>query len=179
MMKKSIAASLLVMALAFGTVGVATAAEVNDAWLTTKTKIALMTADGVSATGLNVDTVKGVVTLHGKVRTEAEKAKAEEVAKGIEGVTSVKNLLQVVPASQEKAVDASDDVLKSNLERAWKADKALSESGVSVASVNEGVVLLSGSAKSVEAHLYAIEAARKVAGVKRVSSEVTVSDSRN
>jgi hyperosmotically inducible periplasmic protein len=178
-MKKSTAASVLVLALSVGAAGFAAAAEVSDAWLTTKTKIALMTADGVSATGLNVDTVKGVVTLHGKVTTEGEKAKAEEVAKGIEGVTSVKNLLQVVPASQEKAVDATDDVVKSNLERAWKADKALSESGVSVASVNKGVVLLSGSAKSVEAHLHAIEAARKVAGVKRVSSEVTVSDSSN
>jgi hypothetical protein len=55
-----------------------------------KTKIALMTTDNVSAADLNVDTVKGVVTLHGKVATEGEKAKAEQVAAKIDGVKSVK-----------------------------------------------------------------------------------------
>ena len=45
----------------------ALAADMPDAWITMKTKIALMTTDNVSAADLNVDTVKGVVTLHGKV----------------------------------------------------------------------------------------------------------------
>jgi osmotically-inducible protein OsmY len=40
--------------------------------------------------------------------------------------------------------------------------------------VNKGVVLLSGSAKTLDAHLRAVEVARKVPGVHRVSSEVTV-----
>ena len=75
----------------------AMAAETPDAWITMKTKIALMTADDVSTMDLNVDSVKGVVTLHGKVATEAEKAKAEQVTLKVGGVHAVKNLLQVVP----------------------------------------------------------------------------------
>ena len=57
--------------------GLASAADTPDAWVTMKTKVSLMTTEGLSAMDLNVDTVKGVVTLHGKVATEAEKAKAE------------------------------------------------------------------------------------------------------
>ena len=57
-----------------------------DAWITAKTKLALLTTEGVRGTAVNVDTVLGKVTLHGKVRSAEEKANAESVAKKIEGV---------------------------------------------------------------------------------------------
>ena len=64
--------------------GVALAAPAGaatpDAWITTKTKLALLTTEGVSGTAIHVDTVLGRVTLHGKVRSAEEKAKAESVA---------------------------------------------------------------------------------------------------
>ena len=149
----------------------------QDAWITMKTKIALMTADNVSTSDLNVDTVKGAVTLHGKVETAAEKANAERVTKGIEGVTSVQNLLQVVAPSNEKMTEAKDDDISTRVKDAFKADAVLKDSGVAVTSVNKGVVLLGGRAKSIEAHLKAIETARSVAGVRRVATQVTVADS--
>ena len=65
--------------------GVATAADTPDAWVTRKTKVSLMTTEGVSTKDLNVDTVNGIVTLHGMVASEAERAKAESVAAGIDG----------------------------------------------------------------------------------------------
>ena len=49
------------------------AADMPDSWITVKTKIALMTTEGVSTRDLNVDTVHGLVTLHGKVSVETEK----------------------------------------------------------------------------------------------------------
>ena len=61
------------------TSGVATAAT-PDAWVTMKTKVSLMTTDGLNTKDLNVDTVDGVVTLHGQVATEAQKVRAGEVA---------------------------------------------------------------------------------------------------
>jgi len=48
------------------------------------------------------------------------------------------------------------------------------DSGISVASVNKGVVLLSGKAKSLESHLEAVQVASAVKGVRRVSTEVQV-----
>ena len=44
---------------------------------------------------ITVDTTDHVVVLKGSVRSAAAKAKAGEIAKGTEGVTSVVNLLVV------------------------------------------------------------------------------------
>lgn len=150
--------------------------QTKDAWLTVKTKIALMTADKVDAMDLNVDTRNAVVTLHGKVATETEKGEAERVARGIDGVQSVTNLLQVVPEAKRKAVNASDDQVKHEVSTALDAEPLLKDSSIKVASVNNGVVLLKGEAKTYAAHLKALEVARGVSGVKRLSSEVTVND---
>ncbi len=114
-LKHSVLAGVLVIALA-APAGAAT----PDAWITTKTKLALLTTEGVSGTAINVDTVLGKVTLHGKVRSAEEKAKAENVAKKIDGVLEVRNLLQVVPPQREKAVQLSDDALKQRVEKALR-----------------------------------------------------------
>ena len=87
-------------------------ASTSDAWITTKTKLSLLTTEGVSGTAINVDTVLGRVTLHGKVHSAEEKAKAEAITQKIEGVTSVHNLLQVVAPRHEQAMQLSDDALE-------------------------------------------------------------------
>ena len=130
--------------------------------------------EGLSTSDLNVDTVKGIVTLHGKVATEAEKAQAETVARGIDGVGDVKNLLQVVPSAQREVVERSDDAIKKGVDDAFKANRRVNKSGIVVASVNKGVVLLSGKTQSLEAHLEAVEVAHAVKGVRRVATEVEV-----
>jgi osmotically-inducible protein OsmY len=147
-----------------------------DAWITAKAKMALLTTEGVSGTAINVDTVDGNVTLHGKVASAAEKAKAEAEAKKIDGVRQVRNLLQVVPESVEKTVKASDEELKDRVQKALEDDARLESSSISVQSVNDGVVLLSGKADSVTAHLTALEDAARVPGVRRVASEIESPD---
>ena len=67
---------------------------VSDSWITSKTKIALFADSRVPGTSVNVETTKGTVFLRGKVDNAAAKAAAEEITKGIEGVTAVKNELQ-------------------------------------------------------------------------------------
>jgi hyperosmotically inducible protein len=155
-------------------VGVAKAADTPDSWVTMKTKVSLMTTEGVTTSDLNVDTVNGVVTLHGKVASEAQKAKAGDVARRIDGVKEVKNLLQVVPKSERAVVERSDDQIKAGVEAAFKANRRVNDSGIKVASVNKGVVLLSGKTKSWEAHLESVQVADAVRGVRRVSTEVEV-----
>jgi hyperosmotically inducible protein len=152
----------------------ARAADTSDSWVTTKTKIALMTTDGVSTSHLNVDTVHGVVTLHGMVPTAADKTKAEEVARGIDGAKQVKNLLQVVPKSQRAVVEKTDDDIKASVEAAFKANHRIQTSDIKVSSVTKGVVLLSGKTKSLSTYLESVQVADAVKGVRRVSSEVEV-----
>ena len=168
---KIVVSAVLVLICAQGT---ARAADTPDTWLTMKTKVSLMTTDGVRTSDLNVDTVNGIVTLHGKVATEAEKEKAADVARHVDGVKDVKNLLQIVPKSQRAVVERSDDAIKSSVEAAFKANHRINDSGIKVASVNKGVVLLSGKTKSLEAHLESVQVADAVRGVRRVSTEVEV-----
>jgi len=173
--KYSILAVVLGAALA-SLAAPAGAAAMPDAWITTKTKLALLTTEGAGGTAVKVDTILGRVTLHGKVSSAEEKAKAESVAQKIDGVQGVRNLLQVVAARHEKAVQVSDDALKPRIEHALQTDPSLKSSAISVKSVNQGVVLLAGTAKTLSAHLRAVEVASGVSGVRRVASEIQSPD---
>ena len=165
------------LALALFSAGPSRAAtEAPDAWITTKVKMALLTAENVPVTAINVDTVDGRVTLHGVVATDAEKANAETAARSIDGVSTVQNLLQVVPASRKEAVKVADAQLQKNVEAVLTRDAALEDSSVKVASVHDGVVLLSGKTTTLSGHRRALEDARAVPGVKRVSSEIQSPD---
>ena len=68
---------------------------VNDGWLWVKTRFDLAAADDLRDSTINVDVDKAVVTLSGTVASAAQKTRAEQVAKSVEGVTSVKNNLKV------------------------------------------------------------------------------------
>jgi osmotically-inducible protein OsmY len=85
-------------------------------------------------------------------------------------------LLQVVPAKKQSAAAASDDAVKDRVSKALKADGALEGSSISVQSVNDGVALLGGEAKTMSAHLRAVEDASRVPGVRRVTSEIKSPD---
>lgn len=67
----------------------------NDGWLWVKTRFELATADDLRDSTINVDVDNDVVTLTGTVANAAQKARAEAVAKAVEGVKSVRNQLRV------------------------------------------------------------------------------------
>jgi hyperosmotically inducible protein len=67
----------------------------KDATITATVKTKLATVKGVIANDINVDTNDGVVTLKGSVPDEAQKARAEEVARETAGVKRVVNELTV------------------------------------------------------------------------------------
>jgi hypothetical protein len=63
--------------------------------LTGKIKSKMALDDMVKAADINVDTVNGVVTLSGRVRSEAERQRAVQLAKETDGVKSVTDHLVV------------------------------------------------------------------------------------
>jgi osmotically-inducible protein OsmY len=170
------------VAAAFAVISLATAvhakSQAPDAWLTTKAKIAVLSSVGTSGTSIHVDTVNGRVTLHGTVRDPSEKRAAEEAARKIDGVTEVRNLIQVVPAKAEKRVAASDDQIRDKVKDALKRDSALENASIQVQSVNNGTVLLAGKADNLQEHLRALQDARSIAGVKKVASEIETPDAK-
>jgi len=64
---------------------------VDDTVITTKVKAAIFNEPSLKVTQINVETFKGTVQLSGFVRSQADINKAVEIARGVGGVTSVKN----------------------------------------------------------------------------------------
>jgi len=68
---------------------------VDDAVITTKVKAAFAADPTVKATEINVETYKGDVQLSGFVAEAGDASKAVQIARGVQGVTSVKNDIRV------------------------------------------------------------------------------------
>lgn len=66
----------------------------TDATISSRVKLALAADELVKARNIDVDTVRGVVTMNGTVSNAAEKAQALKLAKQVEGVVEVKNNLK-------------------------------------------------------------------------------------
>jgi BON domain-containing protein len=67
----------------------------SDGWLWVKTRGALMAADDLEESGINVDVNNGVITLRGTVPSKEQVQKADAAAKGISGNKGVQNQLKV------------------------------------------------------------------------------------
>ena len=92
-------------------------AVTTDAWITTRAKTALLATEGLPEATINVDTVNGRVTLHGRVRTADEKARAEDAVRNVDGVKGVRNILQVVGGSRARLVKHTDSEIRKGSSR--------------------------------------------------------------
>jgi osmotically-inducible protein OsmY len=73
---------------------------VDDTTITTRVKTAMLNDPAVGGLRIDVDTFKGVVTLSGRVKNQAERDQALALARKIDGVVEVKDALQVIPEGQ-------------------------------------------------------------------------------
>jgi len=101
-MTKRIASAVFTATVAFTIVGCSStptresAGEyIDDAAITTKVKAAFAADPTVKATEINVETFKGDVQLSGFVAQPQDAQRAAELARGVKGVTSVKNDIRV------------------------------------------------------------------------------------
>jgi osmotically-inducible protein OsmY len=67
----------------------------DDTAITTKVKAAIFNEPSLKSAEINVETFKGTVQLSGFVSSRADINKAVELARGVKGVTSVKNDMRV------------------------------------------------------------------------------------
>ena len=79
---------------ATGTTGKA----ISDGWIKSKIAAQYVTEDSLDNSDIDVDVSKGAVALKGAVRTAAAKDRATAIAKGTDGVKSVKNDLKIDPS---------------------------------------------------------------------------------
>jgi hyperosmotically inducible protein len=145
--------------------------EVKDSWITSKTKLGLISDKRVSARQIKVETQAGVVTLRGKVASADERNAAEEIAKEVSGVKSVRNTLEIVPDANRKALDAKDGEVTRAVSGRLDTDAQLKGAHIKVR-VDNGMVTLIGTVPNARAKDRAVEMARKVPGVRAVRNEL-------
>jgi len=72
-----------------------TAEYVDDSVITAKVRAALVAEPDLKSTEINVETVKGTVTLSGVVRSKENMEKAVKVTRGVKGVHRINNDMRV------------------------------------------------------------------------------------
>lgn len=70
---------------------------VDDAGITTLVKARMAESKLVSATSISVETLNGTVMLSGFAKSATEKAAAENIARGVNNVKSVRNEIVIRP----------------------------------------------------------------------------------
>lgn len=152
-------------------------ALINDSWLTAKTKIALAADARVKGRQIDVETTKGLVMLRGKVDSDTAKHAAEDIAKGIDSVKSVKNDLQVVAPSTREAVEDKDDAITARVQKKIAKDSHLKNADMAV-QTNAGVVSLTGEVPDLMTSAHASWTAWFVPGVKSVKNDLTLKEKK-
>ena len=72
-------------------------AYIDDAGITTLVKSRFFEDKDVAGSSIGVETLKGTVMLSGFAKSALERNKAETIARGVKGVTSVRNEIAVRP----------------------------------------------------------------------------------
>ena len=72
-------------------------AYIDDATITTQVKARMLSNSDVSGTSISVETLNGTVILSGFATSSTEKATAESIPRGVNGVTEIRNEIVVRP----------------------------------------------------------------------------------
>ncbi len=92
----SLAGLMLITLFACATPAGRSAGQViDDSTITTKVKALILEDSFTKGLAISVTTFNGKVTLTGGVETAAQKRKAEEISRSVDGVTGVNNTLEI------------------------------------------------------------------------------------
>ena len=176
-------AGLVIVALALGACSATRTQQsagevVDDTVLTAKVKTALIEDPVTKARQIDVETYRGVVQLGGFVDNQEQKARAGEIARGVTGVTEVRNDLKIADADQSTVGETVDDALiTSQVKAKLIADSRTGAWQINVKSEG-GNVQLMGFVDDENVKQAAGEVARSVDGVKSVDNDLEIRQSR-
>jgi hyperosmotically inducible periplasmic protein len=148
---------------------------ITDTYLTSKAKIALFSDNRIKGRQIDVQTTNGQVMLRGTVDSDAAKQAAEGIAKGLEGVKSVKNDLEVVAPSAQEAIEEKDEVLTAHVQENMAKEADLKNADIAV-QTNAGVVSLTGEVQDIMTSAQASWIAWQVPGVQSVKNDLMVKE---
>jgi hyperosmotically inducible protein len=150
----------------------------ND-WVTAKVKATLLFHSKVSA-GTEVTVKDGVVTLDGTADSLNQKNLTADYARGVDGVTDVKNHMTISTApsdttkNKDKAMEEIDDAsITAQIKMALLFDRSTSSLKTTVKTTN-GVVMLTGKATTNTERDHVTNVVSDIKGVKSVKNRMTL-----
>lgn len=146
---------------------------IDDAVLNSKVKAELVKDPMTKAADINVDVHDGVVQLSGFVDSDAARTEAEAVTKRVEGVTTVRNNLQLQSGQRTAGRVVDDAAITAKVKSALIANPLTKAHEIKVDTEN-GTVQLSGFVDSPDAKMEAARAAQSVPGVASVNNGIEV-----
>lgn len=177
---------------------------IDDSMITTKVKGKLLGDKQTRLDNIEIETVNGVVNLTGSSPSKSNASRAVALAKQVQGVKSVKNNITIDPTNAARAKDNTDQrkntvaesgvpasgaksgsggkrsdqpmkdtEITTKVKAKFVEDKTVSAMDIHVKTVN-GVVQLTGNAKSRDEATKAAEIARGTEGVKSVKNNIKV-----
>ncbi len=151
--------------------------EHSDAWVNLKVNSTLLFHRNVNASGTQVGVRDGVVTLRGEADSGAQKERTAEYARDVDGVKGVNNEMTVVSKPSGRASEIAGDIDDASITAQVKTVLLLQRSTSAIRTkvvTNDGVVTVSGKAKSDVERSLVTRLASDVRGVKRVSNDMTI-----
>lgn len=154
--------------------GERTAGEVvDDLSIAAQTKTALAADSTTDAIKIDVEVDKSHVQLNGFVDSPEERARAEEIVRGINGVASVENNLKIQPRDRTTGEYVDDKVLIAEVKAALAQDPVAHTLKIDI-EADQGVISLGGHVDSAAEREAAYKAAVQVAGVVKVINNLDV-----
>ena len=149
--------------------------EHSDAWMAFKIRSRLLVKGEVSAASTKVAVVNGNVTLTGTAENEAQKELTTAYAKDIDGVKMVTNELVVSGTAPSQTVGESidDASITTQVKFALLSHKSTSALKTKVVTT-DGVVRVTGDAKSDAEKALVSKLAHDVRGTKSVTNDMIV-----
>lgn len=180
-MRKSIATIALLALAALPAMGADLKGEARDAWITGKIETIYLLNAHLNGFGIDTDVKNGAVHLTGKVESSIDRDLAGELARGVDGVASVRNDLvidakarQPVKQGERSFADWVDDATTT----AEVKSRLLANGNTHALKIdvdtNRDVVTLKGTVSSAEEKQLAEQLARNARDVKDVRNLLAV-----
>jgi len=147
--------------------------EKSDTWVKMKIQTALVFHSNVNAHKTEVYVKNGVVTLKGKALSPAQKELTTEYVKDVEGVKKVNNEMTIAKADDTLGEKIDDASITAQVKMTLMMHKSTGVIRTSV-TTNNGIVTLSGKAKSEAERDLVTKLAEDVQGVNNVVNKMTI-----
>ncbi len=177
MITGSIAVAILLLLLISPTSYSQNEASLADAWLEGRLDTILLLDPNLNELNLDSDVIDGRATITGTVFNQFEKEFSADLARGIEGIESVENLIVVDPKldspASELVAELEDRAITAAISTKYLISSAIGSSSIEVETV-ENYVQLKGTVKSDTERALAEEIARNTYGVERLQNFLQV-----